>query len=155
MVRFLLALNDDRRIDVHAEDDCAFRCACKSNRVKVVELLLTSGSERLPSSKAFAEETAKWDNFPSLDFWRMHWKNRPREARMVEWRATVEAQRGLGRIRWCCEEGRPLELDRSLHGLGAIRLLTRDDLIGWREVAANGGHDECVRVLTKAIAIKT
>ena len=67
----------------------------------------------------------------------------------------MEAQRGLGRIGWCCEDGRPLELDRSLNILGAIRLLTLDDLIKLREVAKERGHDECVKVLTEAIAPKT
>ena len=155
VVQELLALDRERWIDVHAKGDLAFRAASNQSHVNVVKLLLTSGMDRLPSADAFAEALIQWNDFPGLQTWRMHWKNRPRAAYMVEWRATVEAQRGLGRIGWCCEDGRPLELDRSLHILGAIRFLTRDDLVKWSEVAKERGHDGCVKVLTEAIAMTT
>ena len=87
----LLALDGDRRIDVHTRSDKAFRWACEWNRLEVVKILLTAGTDRLPSDDAFAAATARWTHIPRLAAWRLHWRNRPKAACMVKWRATVEA----------------------------------------------------------------
>lgn len=152
VIRLLLALKGERRIVRRASLEYAF---CQAHSAEVVELLVTAGPDRLPSASVYQAVLDRWHNFPNLQFWSLHWANRPTAARMVEWRAAVEAQRGLHRIGRCCEDGRPLELDRSLHVLGANRLLTMDDLTRWRNVAKERGHDECVKVLTEAIALKT
>ena len=46
MVRLLLALEGDRRIDVHADDELAFGWACSGGHLKVVRLLLALEGDR-------------------------------------------------------------------------------------------------------------
>lgn len=42
----LLSLEGDRRIDVHAVDEDAFRCACWKGRESTVKLLLSLEGDR-------------------------------------------------------------------------------------------------------------
>jgi hypothetical protein len=46
MVRLMLALEGDRRIDVHACNERAFRSACIESRVEVIRLLLALEDDR-------------------------------------------------------------------------------------------------------------
>ena len=66
---------------------------------------------------------------------------------MVKWRAGLEARTGLGRVQRCCEDGRPLELDRSLFGLGGARAMDESARRHWRSVARVSGNEDCVKVL--------
>ena len=50
-VKSLLALEGDRKINVHANDDEAFRMACRNGRTEVVKLLLSlEGDRKIPES---------------------------------------------------------------------------------------------------------
>jgi len=66
---------------------------------------------------------------------------------MLRYRDAVAVRSGLGWIRRCCEEGRPMQLDKSLFYLGAIKALDRPTLLHWQGVAIAHGHLDCVEVL--------
>ena len=155
VIRLLLSLTGDRRIDVRVRNDAAFRCACTNRHAKAAELILTSGADRLPSRAVFEAAVPNLrTRFQPYDYWVRRWENRPRAARMVEWRATLEAQIGLRRVPDCCKFERPLELKRSLVVLGAARCLTKGDLLRLEKEALSHGSRDCAKVLASAALAK-
>ena len=116
----------------------------------MVELLLTSGADRLPSRAAFKEGTSKYSK--ELRPYE-HWvcRNNPRLQRLMQFRDTVLVRRGLAWVKCCCEEGRPLQLEAVLHDLRAVKLLDRSALRGWMDVAQTKGHPGCVEVLKNVL----
>ena len=46
LIKLLLVLDDDRRIDVHADDEYAFRCACEERYTEIVKFLLELEGDR-------------------------------------------------------------------------------------------------------------
>lgn len=124
------------------------KAACtESDDLATVKQLLLSGSDRLPPRKVYEAQPRLMRELGPYDRWCMHWRNRPRAVRLVEWRAGLEAKTGWERVQRCCEDGRPLELDRSLRVLGGERAMDEGTRRRWRTVARDRGHDECVRVL--------
>ena len=121
--------------------------ACNRPNLTNVERLMLAGGERLPPRDVYEAHPRLVQELGPYRVWSMHWKNRPRAVRMVEWRAGLEARTGLGRVQRCCEDGRPLELERSLFGLGAARAMDESARRHWRSVAREAGHSECVDVL--------
>jgi ankyrin repeat protein len=153
-VEFLLSLRGEQRIFAHTQpawrlDACVGRLA----RRIIAALLLSSGADRLPSAATFQSNYLAHlpDDFPKYEHWLRRIGNRPEASRVLVWRAAVNARKGMSRIKRCCEEGRPMELDRCLHLRGAIKLLDKAALQQWREVASLHGHGECVKVLNHAL----
>ena len=119
----LLALEGDRRIDVHAGDVEAFRMACRNRHETIVKLLLTSSLDRLPPRDVYEED---YKGPESYEHW--VWECQPKLRAMMSFRWAHQAW-GRRELCWtCCHTGSPIELERSMIGYAVGKTCTLEDL---------------------------
>jgi len=78
---------------------------------------------------------------------RWQWHHRSRQERLIQHRITLAVRSGMGWLRSCCEQGRPLQLEYSMYDLEGRKGLTAEAARHWEKVARVNGHEECAKIM--------
>ena len=153
MIRLLLSLEGDRRIDVHARDEWAFRSISYfynlQYALQTFSLLLTDSLDRLPSREVYGKH---YKGPEPYDHWVWIHTGLPRRHAMVAFRRFHQSWDRRELCLQCCYSGSPIELERSLIGYRVEKTCTLEDLQMMREVAQEEENESCVTVLDRIIS---